>query len=243
MIEYKAWRIINGKPRWIITDERANIINRYPDKEDLKDLAIEIKPYGQKYTDKELLNYLIQFDEKYGRIPAMSDFNNNPRYPNFCTYSRRFGSWSNALKLAGMDLDTRVLQGNLETNDQKARYAEIKVINHFRQYAIDLSKENHSSPCDGICPNGMNYDVKSSKLDKRKRHTFHTDNKYKEEIEMYYLLGFNEDYTKLEYAWRVPGEIIEKDYFQIGPNRNYEFNIENMKEYDITDKFKDIINT
>lgn len=41
-------------------------------------------------------------------------------------------------------------------------------------------------------------------------------------------------------VWRVPGEIVEKDDFHVGMNP--QFNIENMKEFDITDKFKDIFN-
>ena len=58
--------------------------------------------------------------------------------------------------------------------------------------------------------------MKSSKLYKdlsRSYYDFHIYNKYKGEIEIYYLLGFNEDYTKLKYVWRIPGEITERDRF------------------------------
>ncbi len=34
--------------------------------------------------------------------------------------------------------------------------------------------------------------------------------------------------------------IVEKDNFQVGLSNNYKFNVKNMKEYDITYKFKDI---
>lgn len=44
------------------------------------------------------------------------------------------------------------------------------------------------------------------------------------------------------YVRRVPGEIIETDYITIGmhPARS-KFNVKNMIEYDITDKFKEMI--
>ena len=203
------------------------------------------KPY-ERYTDKELLDFLIQFYEKYGRVPVRRDFANNPEYPSYETYRKRFGSWNNALKLVGMDLDTRVIQGHLDTNVERGRYAELKVIKHFIGHPTDLAGENHSSPCDGICPNGKIYDVKSSKLHKYSDndifYQFSTNNLYKEEIEIYYLLGFNEDYTKLNYGWRIPGEIVESDEFRISLNRrSHGFTVDSMKKYDITDKIKDIL--
>lgn len=200
--------------------------------------------YGRpkrKYADKELLDYLIRFYKKYERPPTQRDFNNS-EYPSFHTYRKIFGSWSNALKLVELDVDSIIEKGVLETTNQKGRYAEIKVINHFKERPIDLAGENCRSPCDGICPNGMTYDVKSSKLGKeRDCYIFGTHNKYKENIEIYYFLAFNKDWTKFDYAWRVPGEIVEKDNFIVGFCSGYEFNIENIKEYDITDKVRDII--
>lgn len=239
MTFYKSHRIIG----WVIVDENGNIINRNPSKEKLKGLEEELEKCGNRptYTDEELLNYLRQFYKENGKIPTQRYFANNPEYPNFVTYVRRFGSWSNALKLVWINLDTMIKNGIIETTNQKARLAEIKVINHFGQHPVDLAGENQNSPCDGICPNGKTFDVKSSKFYKEGYWAFVANNKYKEDIEIYYFLAFNEDWTKLEYGWRVPGEVVEKDYFRIGLNTGYEFNIENMKEYNITDKFKDII--
>lgn len=246
--KYSTYRLVDGKVRQVIVDENGKMINRNPTKDELKDLEREPHKDGRgrsrikTYTNKELLDYLGQFVKENGRIPVKTDFENNPGYPYSSTYQKRFGSWSNALKLVGMDQDTMVKQGNLKTTAQKARYAEIKVINHFKQHPIDLSGENRNSSCDGICPNGKVYDVKSSKFRKKyERYEFNTGNKYREEIEIYYFLAFNEDYTKLMYAWRVPGEIVEKETFQVGLSPGYEFNIENMEEYDITDKLRDVL--
>lgn len=244
MIYYTSIRPIDGKPRKVIVDETGNVVNRSPSKEELKGLEKEVykqKRNNARYTDNELLNLLRQFYQETGRIPAKRDFLNNPQYPGLTTYNNYFGSWNNALKLVEMDLDARVMQGCLETEIEKARYSEMIVIDHFKQHPVDLAGENCLSPCDGICPNGKTYDVKSATLHKKYIYwLFNIHNKYREEIEIYYFLAFNEDYTKLMYVWRVLGEIVEKDHFYVGMSCRSEFNIENMKEYDITNKFKEL---
>ena len=168
------------------------------------------------YTDKQLLNYLRQFYDKNDRVPTEKDFVNNPEYPSYVTYQRQFGNWSKALKLVGLDIETTVKRGIVQNNQQKGRLWEISVIEHFENRPKDLSGENYHSPCDGICPNGQAYEVKSSKLHEEKYWIFNTANKYKEEIEIYYFGAFNSDWTKLEYGWRVPGEIVENDMLYVG---------------------------
>jgi len=61
---YKSYRIIDGKPRWVIVDETSKIVNRNPSKDELKGLKTEPRFFRdtiKKYTDRELLNYLIKF--------------------------------------------------------------------------------------------------------------------------------------------------------------------------------------
>ncbi len=238
---------IGEKAILVIVDEDRNIVHKNPTKDELKGLKTFPKEkYNNKrrryYTDEQLLSYLIQFYEKYGRPPTEEDFQNNSEYPGLSTYQRRFGSWSNALKLVGLDIDSMVKKGIIETDDQKARFAEIIVRDHFKQHPIDLAGENKLSSYDGICPNRKTYDVKGSGLSFNGRYYyFRIGNKYKDDIEIYYFLAFNEDWTKLKYAWRVPGEIIESDNFCIGLDHSYEFNIDNMKEYNITDIIRHVL--
>ncbi len=246
--KYTSTRIIDGKPRIVIVDETGKIVNRSPSKDELKGLEKEIVKDSRRhkeYTKDHLLNELKRFEKEEGRIPKEKDLSNNLGYPSIQSYKNYFGSLNKALKLIGMDLDTRVVQGCLKTNIEKGRYAEIMVIDHFRRHPIDLAGENRKSSCDGICPNGNTYDVKSSKLYKdslRSYYDFHTNNKYKEEIEIYYLLGFNEDYSRLEYIWRLPGEIVERNRFIVELNNwSRGYTIDSIKEYDITDKFKELI--
>jgi len=64
----------------------------------LKQLALKyLKPYW-KHTpsNKELLMRIIKFYNNHGRIPFKREFNSTYR-----EYKEKFGSWNNAIKLAG----------------------------------------------------------------------------------------------------------------------------------------------
>lgn len=245
-MKYKSDRIIDGKLRRVIvevTETGKKIVNRNPTKEEL--IGLEEEPYVMKrrsYTDVQLLEYLKQFFEKNGRPPVWTDFKNDHKYPDPNIYRRYFGSWNNALKMVGLGMDAMVKQGILLNRCYNGRLFEIIIRDHFENISIDLSGENFLSPCDGICPNGKTYEVKSSKFyNIDKCWNFGTRNRYKEEIEYYYFGAFSEDWSKLMYVWRVPGEIVEKDYFIVNMYGG-KFNTTSMKEYDITDKFKDVFN-
>lgn len=241
-MEYKSNRIINRKPKWVIVDENGKIIDKNPSKYKLTELAIEFHKRKvsrpKVYSDKELLSFLKEYYSKTGKIPTAEVFRNN-QYPSVTIYIKRFGSWQKALSIVGLDVESTIKKGIIESSDQKARLAELIITNHFKNSFSDLAGVNRNSPCDGICPNGKIYEVKSSKLHGT-RYLFNTSNKYKEEIEIYYLLGFNEDYTKLMYAWRVPGEMVEGDTFSIG--KQGRFILDNMKDYEISQQIKEILN-
>lgn len=196
----------------------------------------------QVYTDKELLEYLRRFGDEKRRPPTEEYFKNNPKCPSYNTYISRFGGWQKALKLVGLDTDSTIKKCILETTCQKGRLAEIYVLEHFvEKEAKDLSGENPLSPFDGICPKGETYDVKSSRLRDGRCWTFVIGNLYREDIEWFYLLGFNEDYSELQHAWRIPSfDFIDEDSITIGISNNCTCNVENMKEYEITEKFNDI---
>lgn len=193
---------------------------------------------GDLYTKEELLMYLIEFFYKEGEVPKIKDFTHNSKYPGYAMYYRMFGSWESALKLVGLDIDSTIRKGVVVTKQQKARLAEIFVKEHFakKDKVVDLSGKNCNSPYDGICPNDMQYDVKSSKLYKYGYWKFNIHNIYKEEINWYYLLAFNENYSEMIHAWRLPAiyfiEDIEKGWIYIG-----KYNIESMKQYEITERF------
>lgn len=56
-------------------------------------------------------------------------------------------------------------------------------------------------------------------------------------------MAFNEDYSKLEYAWRITSfDFSDEESLIIGVNSDYNHNVENMREFEITEKIKFIFN-
>jgi hypothetical protein len=104
MTKYKRYTIIDGKTKWVIVDENGNIINKNPSKEELKCLQNEYHEKFNGYTDDQLLNYLKLFYEKYGEVPMKRDFDHHPDYPGSNVYHTRFGSWNNAIEMAGLNI-------------------------------------------------------------------------------------------------------------------------------------------
>lgn len=201
--------------------------------------------YHASYTDEELLNYLKQFYNETGKAPTETDFKNNKKYPSYGAYKKHFGGWQKALQLVGLDVDTLVKIGIVQNTYQKGRLLELYVKDHFDELSVDLSGENRCYPVDGICPQGYTYEVKSVGLKEKMRWCFPIYNKEKEEIEWFYLGAFNEDYSELLHVWRIPGELIEKNYICISLQNSFKrdtYCVESMKEYEITYKFKDFIN-
>jgi len=191
----------------------------------------------KEYTKEELLDLLLYFKEDNKRIPVESDFISRPEYPSFTTYVRYFGSWGNALKLVGMDLDTSVRKGILDTTAQRGRMWELCIFESFeKEGAIDHSGKNIHSPIDGTCPNNQNYDAKVAELiydgwpyDLRRGD--------RSKIQWFYLGAFSKDYKKLLYAWRIPVAFFKNDTtIMVGLKNNRKYNIERLKIYEITDK-------
>ncbi|MGG3892011.1 homing endonuclease associated repeat-containing protein [Metabacillus fastidiosus] len=66
-----------------------------------------------KFTDEEMINELKEFAKVNGRSPKMKDFKN--KKPSADMISKRFGAWSNALKIAGLELALRPNDHSKET--------------------------------------------------------------------------------------------------------------------------------
>lgn len=298
-MRHKSYRIIDGKRRIVIVED-GKIVNRDPSKEELKGLEGDVTKkqlyvnneyllgclrqfynengrvpmakdfnnnskypnYGTyqnhfgswnnaiemaglwdnritiRITNEELLEYLKQFYRENGRNPVADDFRNNPRYPSVSIYITRFGSWQKALKLVELDIDSMIIKGVVEK--QKGRIFELYILRHFKNISTDLSGENCQSPYDGICPKCQTYDAKSAALIDDRYWMFRLDNTCRDMIEWFYLGAFDKDYRKLIYVWRIPGNFVDKDHLYVGIGNSYEYNLENMKEYEITEKFKNI---
>lgn len=198
------------------------------------------------YTREELLEYMRQFYIKNGRPPTANDFHHHPDYPNQDTYFKYFETFQKALKLINLDVDTVVRKGILDNNQQKARLFELYVKEHFTEESIDLSGQNCLSPYDGICPTGQIYDAKSRKFNHMLNcWSFAFKNKHKAEIIWYYLGLFDRNFEKLLYVLRIPTQdfknaVIKKGHMDIYLDGDRIYTLENMKKYNITEKFSGV---
>lgn len=117
MTKYKQKRIVDGKLKWVVIDEIGDIINRYPNKEELKSLdrfiekdiisrfrprVTKEKVTSEKVAKEKVLEYFRTFYDENGRVPVCRDFDDNSRYPNHKVVANYFGSWNNAIMEAGL---------------------------------------------------------------------------------------------------------------------------------------------
>ncbi|MCK9310133.1 MAG: hypothetical protein M0P99_07660 [Candidatus Cloacimonetes bacterium] len=57
------------------------------------------------YSDESLLKVLKDFYNIHGRSPSITDLNNDPTNPAVSVYYRKFQSWNNSLKFAGLPVN------------------------------------------------------------------------------------------------------------------------------------------
>lgn len=139
-MKYKSYRIVNGKTRWVTTDENEKIINKNPSRDELKGLGqIMILKNHKRHminlTDNDLLEFLKLFYRENGEVPTRNDFIKNSGYPSFGTYVKRFGSWSKALELASLNN----IYNETNTCDRCGKYILLGPGNPRREYNTDGS--------------------------------------------------------------------------------------------------------
>lgn len=159
-----------------------------------------------RYNQTVLIEILRKWAKQNNRIPVHSDLRRAQGLLSANTFVCYFGSWVEALRAANLHVKN--------SKSEDGREAEKLVAESCS--CIDLASRDRNSWCDGICPKGKTYDVKSSKLIRGSQNHGHEyfywsflfGNKYKSKIDYYFLLGFNEDLTKLLRSWLVPGNVV-----------------------------------
>lgn len=165
MTEYKSWRIIDGKPRWVIVDENEKIINKYPSKQELKGIEKKIYIKNIYYNDTNTCSRIKDNGEICGK-------------PLVCGNARRecnkvgviTGRWvcTNCWHRTLSDSRT----GNLDSNCSIAKGNKFQKLSNESKSLIDLNIENDDrhSPIDSIDPvTGLYYQTKGALYDRRSR--------------------------------------------------------------------------
>ncbi len=217
--------------------------------------GLEINKEYLNVSNEEMINFLIKYYRETGKIPTKSQFNGgDSEYPHHNNYLHRFGSWTNALKIAGLDVDNLVKNNQINIDScesYKGRLFELTILKSFKNNgAVDCSSKNYQSPFDGICPKGYRYDAKSSKLQLISKYAkgwrFSIQNKNKE-LTQYYIFGaFDEHFKKLMFVWLVPNDFLRGRYAIVimynKTSRMEKYNIINKCNIDIFKEKEIIIN-
>lgn len=100
----------------------------------LKNLSRFWKP---KPTDEELIQRIINFYRKYGRIPYKREFNNT-----YIEYKKHFGGWNSAIKIAGFEPNPIRFSKRFQAKDGHIcdSYAEKIIDDWLTKYKITHEK-------------------------------------------------------------------------------------------------------
>lgn len=85
-----------------------------------------------QYSPKELLHKVKLFHDRYGRIPLKREFN------MYAEYRRHFGSWNNAIRLAGFNPNKQLFTFRMKASDGHVcdSYTEMIIDNWLFSHGI-----------------------------------------------------------------------------------------------------------
>jgi len=106
------------------------------------------KPTRKWYSDEELINWIKNFVETHKRPPFVSDCRRG-LLVSHKTFANRFGSWSNALAVAGVKGATRGWIGTNQAVNYR-RKARIKNAPPAEMYLGKARREIHAQPPEGF---------------------------------------------------------------------------------------------
>lgn len=110
-----------------------------------------------KYTDEQLLGFIREYNDIYG-FPKQRDFNKIEQYPNHVTYFNRFGSFQNAIVLAGIEIPdnmNKLMNRKNKYNKNDVLKELTIVINKFQQDNIGLPPYQYVEDNSGIISEAM----------------------------------------------------------------------------------------
>lgn len=91
---------------------------------------------NKKFSDEELLKILKEYTDIYG-VPKSKDFTRKNGFPHNELYRKRFGSWFNALQLAGVKIPKDKLKYY-----QNDRISDEKLLNDLKKKSPYLKSKN-----------------------------------------------------------------------------------------------------
>lgn len=173
---YKSWRIIDGKPRWVIVNKNGDIINRNPCKDELKRLThLEEEKYKQDLEKSR--EYKRNWSMKKG-----SEYRNNLArkngYKNFNDYQL------NLLHNKGKNIPMSI-------NKDCSAYLGVHIAERLLPYIFESPRMMpYGNPgFDVICKNEFKIDIKSACIGEEDAWRFPV--RYNKIANYFMFIGFN----------------------------------------------------
>lgn len=144
IIEYCDLDIINERESfWVNKLESYDSLKGYnimlPSKDKKKfthneETKEKLRLHGaeQKYNDEELISLLHEYYYHYGKIPSQRDIESNKNFPSQITFFNRFSSFQNALKEAGLFVDSKLFHRERYKEEDVLKCFEIFIEKHSR---------------------------------------------------------------------------------------------------------------
>jgi len=106
----------------------------------------------QKYSDENLIGFIHKYYEEFNRVPSSTDLTRADDYPFGSLYTKRFGSYKNALDIAGLKRESRK---NNKYTDNELLEGYKKVYDYYSRQPTHLEykeyyKENAGVPSQSI---------------------------------------------------------------------------------------------
>lgn len=154
---FRSYRIVDGKPRWVIVNENGKIINKNPNKEELKVLIIEYthgNTRKEKYNNTNMCEFFesneIRCEEKLYPHNARQ-FNINGKIVWYC--EKHGGRYRSTLPNGQNDTRKSIADsrtGNLDVNSPsgKGRISEQITCKVYGIKNLNIEYDNFHTPID-----------------------------------------------------------------------------------------------
>lgn len=95
------------------------------------------------YSKNKLISIIQSFYSEYTRIPTYKEFEKDVKYPHPHNYKHHFGSWNQAIEIAGFESNKRLLGYVVTAKDGHIchSFAELMIDDYLFEKGIDHVKE------------------------------------------------------------------------------------------------------
>lgn len=173
----------------------------------------------RKYTDEQLLNFLIDLKIELGKTPSSTDVDKKEGLPKSSLYNKRFGSFKNALSLIGLSRD-KVKSDKYTDSELKAFYKEM--CNYFGKSPTATEIEEYRVEINNNIPSARTFITRFDSLSELSRQVGlkHIKNKYSG-IEKDFLIEELKRYNE-EFGHPPRGKDLDKSNKGYPSRKTYE---------------------